>query len=222
MSYIRIIMLGGLGDAEVWTCGLSYRNFELFPASMTQTMIESLATRLVTVIDATAIGSNLRTLISSSAEIRGWRVEQHEEDESLANVAEAFYATAIAGTGTPTKTPQDAVVISLRTSTPGARGRGRVYLPALGASLNASFRLTGPTPAVILAGARGLFRLIGDQINAEWAANSIAVTAELCVRSVTAHQSRKVERVQVGDVLDTQRRRRDRIPENYSVLTYPT
>lgn len=221
MSYIKVIILGGMGSTEVWSCSTSWRNFELFPATMTQTMIESLATRIKTNVSGVGIGTALRSLISNQGEIRGFRVEQHGEDEKLTNVAESFYAGPSVGTGSPSKTPQDAVVISLRTSTPGARGRGRVYWPAAGAGLSTDFRLAAPTPAQIALQAAQMFDLIGNQINAEWAANSFAVTTELAVRSVTDHQSRKVERLQVGDILDTQRRRRDSMVENYVQQGYP-
>lgn len=221
MSYQKIILQGNLGSAENWSISTSWRNFELFPAVMTQEMIESLALRLVTNIPSGSIPSALKTLLSTSASITGWRVEQRDEGEELTNVGEAAYNAPIAGTGAASKSPQDAIVVSLRTTTPGARGRGRVYWPALGATLGSDFALTTPASDVIALAAATLFDLIGDQINAEWAANSIAVTTELAVRSVTDHQSRTVVRLQVGNRMDTQRRRRDRLVENYAVQSYP-
>lgn len=221
MSYLKTILLGTLGSTENWSVGVAWRNFELFAADMTQPMVESLAARLVTGITTSAVPTALKALLSTNAAITGWRVEQHNEDESLRNVAQASYTTAVAGSGSPTKTPQDAIVFSLRTSTPGARGRGRLYWPALGAALSTEFALTNPTPATAAAAAAQLLKLIGDQINLEWAQNSIPVTTELCVRSLSDHQSRKVERLQVGSALDTQRRRRDKIIETYAVVNYP-
>lgn len=221
MSYIKTIVLGGIGSTEVFSTGMAWRNFELFAASMTQEMIESLSRRLITNITSTSIPAALRNLLSTSGEIRGWRVEQHGEDEQLTNVGESFYASPITGLGSPSKTPQDSLVFSLRTSTPGARGRGRMYWPALSATLGADFKLSSPAPATAALAAATLADLVGDQINAEWAANSFAVTTELAVRSTTDHTSRKVERIQVGDVLDTQRRRRDNLPETYVVQPYP-
>lgn len=188
---------------------------------MTQEMIESLSRRLITNIPSAQIPSTLKVLLSSGAQIRGWRVEQHGEDEALTNVGESFYASPISGTGSATKTPQDSLVFSLRTSTPGARGRGRMYWPALGATLGGDFKLTNPPAATVALAAATLADLVGDQINLEWSANSMAVTTELAVRSTTDHASRKVERIQVGDVLDTQRRRRDNLPETYVVQSYP-
>lgn len=221
MTYIRTIMLGTLGSVENWSCGVTWRNFELFPASMSQTMIESLASRLVSSILTGSVPTALKQLLSTSGSITGWRVEQHEEDETLRNVAQGSYSSPIFGSGSASKTPQDSLVLSMRTSTPGARGRGRVYWPAIGASLSPEFALSTPAPASVAAGAATLFQLIGNQLNAEYAANSMAVTVELAVRSVTDHSSRKVERIQVGSALDTQRRRRDKIIENYTVVNYP-
>lgn len=221
MSYIKTIVLGGIGSSEVFSTAMTWRNFELFGASMTQEMIESLSRRLITNIPSAQIPTALKTLLSSAAEIRGWRVEQHGEDEALTNVAESFYATPVLGTGSASKTPQDSLVFSLRTSTPGARGRGRMYWPALNATLGGDFKLTNPTASTVALAAATLADLVGDQINAEWSANSMAVTTELAVRSTTDHASRRVERIQVGDVLDTQRRRRDNLPETYVVQPYP-
>lgn len=221
MSYIKTIMLGRLGASEQWSCGITWRNFELFAATMSQTMIESLAQRLVANITSANIPAPIRTLWSTSGGLIAWRVEQHGEDEKLTNVGEAAYSTQIVGTGSATKSPQDAIVVSMRTSTPGARGRGRLYWPALGTTLTSEFALSSPAPASVALASAQLFKLVGDQITAEWAANSIAVTPELAVRSVTDHQSRKVERLQVGSVLDTQRRRRDKLIESYAVQNYP-
>lgn len=221
MSYIKTIALGRIGSSEKWSCGIAWRNFELFEATMTQTMIESLANRLITGIPSGSIPSILKSTWSNAVAITGWRVEQHSEDEKLTNVGEAAYAAAPVGSGSMSKSPQDALVVSLRTSTPGARGRGRIYWPALAVGLNAEFQVTTPTPAQIALATAELFKLIGDQINAEWAANSMAVTTELAVRSITDHRSRKVERLQVGSVLDTQRRRRDSLVETYVMQNYP-
>lgn len=221
MTYVKTIVLGGIGSSEVFSTAMTWRNFELFEAVMTQQMIESLSRRLITNITTAQIPQTLKQLMSNATELRGWRVEQHDEDERLTNVAESFYAAPILGSGSASKTPQDSLVFSLRTSTPGARGRGRMYWPAIGAALGPDFKLTSPTATSVALAAATLADLVGDQINAEWSANSIVVTTELAVRSTTDHASRKVERIQVGDVLDTQRRRRDNLPETYVVQTYP-
>lgn len=221
MSYLRVIALGSIGGVEEWSSGVSYRFFQLSFVDMTQSQLESLVQRLITNVTSTALPATLRSLMSTGATLTGWRVESHGEDEKLLAVAQNNYPTPIAGTGTPTKAPQDALVFSFRTSTPGARGRGRTYWPALGAGLSATFNLFTPTAAAVAADAKVLYKLIGDQINAELAANSLAATVELAVRSGSDHSSRLVNRIQVGNVLDTQRRRRDSLVESYQIVSYP-
>lgn len=46
-------------------------------------------------------------------------------------------------------------------------------------------------------------------------------TVDLCVWSRTNASCAKVTRILAGDVLDTQRRRRDTLPESYSEMPYP-
>lgn len=221
MAYSRVIVQGTFGGGEVWSVGVAYSYFASAFSGFSQAQCESIITRLITNIPAATWPASLRTLVSGSGLIVGWRVETRQEDEKISAVAENAYGTPIGGTGGASKTPQDAIVISLRTTTPGARGRGRVYWPAIGASLDASFKLTSPTSTAITNDAKTLFKLIGDQLNAELAANSIVATVELAVRSQTLHECNPVVRLQVGNVLDTQRRRRDALVEAYATTSYP-
>lgn len=221
MAYTRVIVKGAFSGVETWSSGANYSFFASVFGGFNQTQCESIVQRLITNIPLASWPTNLRNLLSTGGSITGWRVETHQEDESISAVAENNYGTAVAGLTGGTKSLQDAVVISLRTATPGARGRGRMYWPALGASLGVGFKVASPTPAAIATDAKALLKLIGDQLNAELAANSIVATVELAVRSQVAHHNNPVIRLQVGDVLDTQRRRRDALVEAYAVTTYP-
>lgn len=221
MTYLKVSVLGGMSGGEVWSTTVSYRFFSLFETTLTQTMLDSAAQRIVTAVDSTTLSTDFKQLLSTSASITGWRITQHDEDEKTIGVGQANYPTPLAGTGNPSKSPQDAIVISLRTGVPGARGRGRVYWPALGATTGTTFKLTSPVNTFIVQSAASLFDLIGDQLNAELAANSYAVTVELAVRSITNHASYQVSQLRVGDVLDTQRRRRDALVETYATSGYP-
>lgn len=216
--YLRIRPIGSqVASTETWTISPAYR-WQPFTATLTQPMLQSLANRMTANLGTAAFGT-LRGLLSTSGIINGWRVEQWDEDDNLQASAEAFYGAPLAGTGTASKSLQDALVISLRTDTPGPRGRGRLYWPAWGASLT-GWRLTGPAPAAAVADAKALLLGIQAQILAEAAANLISDVPELCVRSRTTHTSRKVTTLMVGDVLDTQRRRRDAMPEVRSAVAY--
>lgn len=221
MTYLKVQMLGAIAPSELFSCTICYRFASVFGTVMSQAMLESAAARLVNQITATTMGANLRSILSTAGSITGWKISQHEENEKVVSVGQANYPAPLAGIGAPSKTPQDSVVISLRTGTPGARGRGRIYVPALAATLGTGFKFTAPGPAAMAADAKALFKLIGDQLNLELAQNSFVATVELAVRSVTAHECFYVNRLQVGDILDTQRRRRDALPEAYVSTSYP-
>lgn len=221
MAYTRVIVQGSFSGVETWSSGVNFSFFASVFGGFSQTQCESIVQRLITNIPLATWPAALRALLSTTGSITGWRVETHQEDESISAVAENNYAAAIAGTGGATKSPQDCVVFSLRSGTPGARGRGRMYWPALGCTLGAGFKISAPTPLAIAGDAKALLKLIGDQLNAELAANSVAATVELAVRSQVGHENNPVIRVQVGDVLDTQRRRRDALVESYAVTAYP-
>nr|CRY94841.1 hypothetical protein [uncultured prokaryote]CRY95172.1 hypothetical protein [uncultured prokaryote] len=216
--YLRIRPLGNVpAVGEKWTISPAYRWVPL-AATLTQPMLQSLANRLVTTINLAALGQ-LANALSNGANISGWRVEQYSEDDKLNAVAEANYAAPLASATAATKSLQDAVVCSLRTSTPGARGRGRVYWPAYGITLT-NWRISTPTPVQLAAAFKSLFLAIQGEINAEAGANLISNVAELAVRSSTRRESYKVESLQVGDVLDSQRRRRDKVTEGRTLIAY--
>jgi hypothetical protein len=48
-----------------------------------------------------------------------------------------------------------------------------------------------------------------------------ALRSALAVRSLADHTCRNVVSVQVGTTMDTQRRRRESIPETYTTVAYP-
>ena len=96
-----------------------------------------------------------------------------------------------------------------------------MYLPAFGASLNATFQLNSPTAAAVATDAKTWLNAIGLQLNAYYASISSVRTVVLSVRSATDHVCRDVNQIQVGSILDTQRRRRDAIPESYQSVAYP-
>lgn len=221
MAYFRTIIRGTIGAGEVWTTSYTWGIFGLAPDVPDQAAVDAILNKLVTLVIPGGVPTSLKLLLSSQAAITGFRVEKRSEDERILNIAEGNMASAIPGTVGPTKTPQDAVVVSLRTSTPGARGRGRSYWPALGAVLSTSFDLTTPTPAASVADFKTWIKSIGDLVNAGLATLSDVRTVVFAVRSVTDHVCRNVTSIQVGSLLDTQRRRRDNLHETYSSLVYP-
>jgi hypothetical protein len=58
-------------------------------------------------------------------------------------------------------------------------------------------------------------------IDTDLSNNFPGITFDLAIRSRKTHTSPHVVRLQAGNVIDTQRRRRDSLPESYLTQTYP-
>ena len=221
MSWYRVSTLGHLGTSEKWSTNMSFGVFGISPDTPNQADTDGLLASILDGVNTNGIPTYLRALLSPLGTLDGFRVERRAEDESILNVAEGLFGSPSTGSGTTSKTPQDSCVLSLRTSTPGPTGRGRLYWPALGASLSSSFQLTTPTPAQAVADAKTWLSAIGDYMNDYYTSISSALSVVLAVRSVKNHVCRDVVQVQVGSILDTQRRRREDIPETYASVSYP-
>jgi hypothetical protein len=96
-----------------------------------------------------------------------------------------------------------------------------MYWPALSCTLSTSFQLTSPVPATVAGDVKQWLTAINTALNAYWSSVAAAKAAALSVRSVTDHVCRDINSIQVGSILDTQRRRRDNLPESYVATAWP-
>lgn len=118
------------------------------------------------------------------------------------NVAQAISTPALAGTGAGAALPpQTAVCVSLRTALPTRAGRGRFFLPAPIVAESSAGRLGATPQGQILAAVTGMLGLLSDNLYP-------GVIYHRDPRTTTALVS-----VDVGDVFDTIRRRRDKLIE---------
>ena len=111
-----------------------------------------------------------------------------------------------AGTASGSPLPQEvAVVASLRTATTGPAGRGRLYLPPPAVSdTTAAGRLSTTARDDLASGvASALSSLLGNALTP--------------VLYSTGNTDRPIHLVDVGDVFDAQRRRRDKLVESRQV-----
>lgn len=154
-------------------------------------------------------------LLSPACRITGVRAEYYGADSKLSVVAEVILTTPSVGTGTASKPYQTAVVVSLRSGRPGRSYRGRIYLPAMGASMDPSTLRIPASATATYASDAALFL---DQVADAAAAGSPVRPA---IVSQTLGLNTLVSSVQVGDVLDTQRRRRDALAEAYATAPIP-
>lgn len=113
--------------------------------------------------------------------------------------------------------PQSSIVLSLRSGfTLGKANYGRMYLPHTRSTLTAGgpFVGSGDTGPIATAGAT-MLNDVTTAINAE----TTAVLFPVILSSIGSGFGRGVTEVQVGNVIDTQRRRRRQLVETYSVAS---
>lgn len=130
----------------------------------------------------------------------------YDETSTTAIYSGTAPVSGVSGVGAPSKTAQTARVVSLLTPFSGRRYRGRVYLPALASTITTAGRSTvadtwAPAFADFLLDVAAAFPGAGSAVPVVYSAAANAVT--------------DVTRVRVGDILDTQRRRRDTMVENF-------
>lgn len=214
MSYNKVIIQGGMPGGEVWSCGLSF-DADGGEGIQDPEDLVAWATAIGAIINSWSLTQTMRQLMGNVVTVTQVRCEARAEDESLINFGEFAFPTPLVGGSTPTKPFQTSLVLSLRTATPGGTGRGRVYWPTLSLVLNnTTLRVDSGTRTGYVTDWRTF-------INAVIAAVSPGVVLHLIVRSVTYHVSRRVNLIQVGDVADVQRRRRDELVEAYTALPFP-
>lgn len=125
-------------------------------------------------------------------------------------------ALALTGSGATAHPFQVASVTSLRTGFPGGQGRGRLYWPATGMAMTtANLRVDPAVLTAFLAGVKTYLAGISSSIAASAGPNDLAVWSR------TGGNAHAVTSLRQGDVLDTQRRRRDTLAEAYNELVYP-
>jgi hypothetical protein len=145
-------------------------------------------------------GSSLQQLYNTGAGVDGVRVD--ELDSLGKNVAAAIQDLTLAGTSSDESLPpQVAMVVSERSATPTRSGRGRIFLPAPVVTESVGQRILSAAKGEVLNAMLAAFGLLND-------AGLGAVLVARDHFTVTP-----VISLDVGDVFDTQRRRRNKLFE---------
>lgn len=149
------------------------------------------------------------SLLSTAGRIDSVRVEARNAANQLTQAAEVQLTPSKAGLGVPNKMFQSCVVFTFLTGRPGRSYKGRMYWPALAATLSADLRLSQANIDSYASNGAQLLEMIGG---------AGATDGEFpipVVVSQTAGTYTPITSVRVGDILDIQRRRRDSLTENY-------
>jgi len=115
--------------------------------------------------------------------------------------------------------PQDTVVLTTRSGfTIGGGNYGRMYLPhtSIGTVTGSPYANSTNTAAVAADGA-SFVGVVRDAINGDVTATMIPAI----MSQVGSGTVKEIASVQVGNLTDTQRRRRNRLPETYATAAVP-
>lgn len=204
---LRISILGSMPGGEKWSVNPVYAPTAPLAISTAECAAIALA------IDGITVEPTLRSLNVPAVTVDGVRVEARNLDGSLEAVSEHTRTSPVAGTSAASHPYQTAMVCSLRTPDSTARGKGRLYWPATGATISPStLRVASSSVTDYLNGMNAYLA------NVRLAIRGVAglTTATLRVWSRTSSQLQVVTSLRVGDVADVQRRRRDALVESYS------
>lgn len=113
--------------------------------------------------------------------------------------------------------PQTCVVVSMRSAGTGPTARGRMYWPLLSGTVSTA---TGTFPSADASSIAGHLRtfLLAVGADTTWSA---AGWDPVVVSQTAGGLDRLLTHLKVGNVFDTQRRRRNKVIETYSTVTVP-
>lgn len=213
-NHAKCLIEGSSQGGEVWSVGLAYTGAT---ASFNQTTLQAWATGVAAHIAGLASTTFPIALLSSSGAVTNVRCELRSNTDTLILAAEAPVSPAKVGQGVPSKSFQSSVVFSLRTPIPGRSFRGRVYWPGWAYGVSALMRFGSADVTAWLTG----FKALNVAIIAAGETAEPATDLSLCVRSKLLDVETVVTAIQVGDVPDVQRRRRDDLLEVYQTIAIP-
>lgn len=214
MSYVRVSIKGTMLNSEVWSINPTFDPSWEIEGGVNQQNLDAACQAIAN----RTLPTGLRALMSSGVQRTGAQLEvRANADDSLIAIATAVSASSVTGTSAPSLPPQCALVASLRTDVPGASGRGRIYWPCMSAIVTSTGRIDTNQQTNFLTDMKAY--LAG--IDTDLSNNFPGITFDLAIRSRKTHTSPHVVRLQAGNVIDTQRRRRDSLPESYLTQTYP-
>lgn len=211
VAHNKVIVQGSFaGGEEVWSFGIAYMGSTGAPTGLVtaQDDLNGWAADIRANIDTDL--TLLRNCLTQNGGVGGVTTQFYGDANTLVrqSVVAGGYT---AGLGTSYGPLQNAIVVSLQTGIPGASYRGRIYWPAPGAGIDASFRLDTPTDPADIASQ------MADWLNAV-TGYALDNNGDVIpgVFSKVKNQVTPVTSIRVGNVCDTQRRRRDSLLETYS------
>jgi hypothetical protein len=199
---VHVVFGGALPGGEVWESGF-WTMGNVPTSNATATELAALWIAQLKATDGSGGFYQSRIIAGATTSLNYVNVYCYVTGGSTADFIGNATTAAVVGTGTNACANQNALVVTLRTAHAGRRFRGRMYLPATGVTTSTA---TGQLPdAAILPVATGWGVCFSD-----W--NASGDNGTICVVSrVGAGTATAVTEVTVDSIVDTQRRRRNKL-----------
>lgn len=215
-QHVKITFEGDTGRGEdIWSTGIRVAPGVPVPGGIgegtTDNIVASAAEAWETFWDATRglIPQYFRTLSVKAAVINP---NGRYPDEYSPSVIDLETPLVGGSGGTVIKAPQSTVVASLRsTKERGLATKGRMYLPINGLTISPSTGRIGNTAQIDTIG-NAMVGLLDDLLGF-WSDMNFS---PVIMSNVGGGATNTISRVLIGDVLDTQRRRKNAYQEQYS------
>jgi hypothetical protein len=220
---LMVRVLGKSPDGEVWSVNprFGFHNGGVFAQTTPGALaLEQWAAKIGALNTGNVLPSGLRGLLSTSLSIEGIRCEVHTLAGQMTQAAEFTLGTPAVGTNTLQRPLNVAACFTLnRGASFGRSGRGRLFFPACaGPALNTSARVPETARNQLSAELVAWLKAVRDAFPD--AGGPPSEILRPLVWSRTKGTTQWVQNVAMGDVLDSQRRRRDALRESYSLAAY--
>lgn len=217
-KHFRVTLEGtNASDEDIWTTG-----WRIAPSLVSEVTVNypQMAQRLLDAVVAAvpAFWDSLRGSISNGTELRSVKVAPVDRDgryiDNMDSVIRDLETPLKGNSTTGTHPPQVAVVASLTTGTRrGNATHGRMYLPLTAVKIGStSFTIEATLRQTI---ANAVRKLLDDSLGL-----IVDVSLDPVVMSnIGEGTTRTISAVAVGSIPDTQRRRRNRFTEEYTIVS---
>lgn len=207
---VKVTIIGdSFNQGEIWTTGFHMGQLGNSNSTLPGNMAQGIAAAWETFFKSTtsSISSRYRT-VSVKANIIG------TDGKQITNpTQEYFYPIPIVGGNLSAPLPpQISLVASLRTDQPrGDATHGRMYLPGINFGVDSDARITAANRTAVA----GTFKSFIDGCNSFIDGQGLRV---LVASAKGTGQDRQVTKLMIGDLYDTQRRRRNAFTEQYTTV----
>lgn len=210
-DFIKFTFGGQLaGNNEIWTCGFHIGNSNTDVTAGQFLAFEDELVALSALVRAYIVDAAMR--IPSGASVQWIKLALIGKDgKYVREPLEYILPSAGVGASTSGYVPQASTVVTLVSAKFKDPGKyNRFYLPAAAPNSTGAYRLTAAQIAAMSARSAEFLADVNDIAFAIDPQLSVEVVSQNVNMYYSAYAAR------VGDVLDTQRRRRNKIAENYS------